>query len=160
MKNEIWKEVENYPNYQVSNLGNVKSFNLGKERILKPGINASGYYVVGLCKNKVHKTKDIHKLVAITFLNHTPCGHKLVINHKDFNKLNNNVNNLEIITQRENSNRIHLKSSSKYVGVCWNNQKNKWHSQIRINGKINFLGYFENELEAHEAYQNKLKSIL
>lgn len=101
---EIWRDIPEYEGYyQVSNLGNVKSLsryvkgNIGQpkiiyERILKPVIRGK-YLSVRLCK--FHKTKsyNIHRLVAISFLENKynyPC-----INHKDENKLNNNVNNLE-----------------------------------------------------------------
>jgi hypothetical protein len=84
---------------------------------------------------------------------------KLVINHVDFNKLNNKVDNLEIITNRKNANQKHLKSSSVYTGVCWHKPNKKWMSYISINGKSKYLGLFTNELEASEAYQKELKQI-
>ena len=88
--------------YQISNFGNVKSIKLNKSKILKIGVNNRGYSQVSLSKNGISKTKAIHKLVAVAFLEHIPCGHKLVVNHKDFNKLNNNVNNLRYISHKEN----------------------------------------------------------
>jgi len=168
--NEIWKDIPNYEGlYQVSNLGNVKSLSKivwsGKvyykaiERILKPGINSCGYYTVNLWKSQIKKNKTVHQIVSETFLNHIPNGKKIVINHKDFNKLNNHVNNLEIVTMRENSNKKHLKSSSEYVGVGWHKITNKWISRITINRKLIHLGSFVNEHDAHLAYQNKLKLI-
>jgi hypothetical protein len=159
---EIWKPIKGYDGlYEVSNLGRVKSLNYKntkKEKILIEGINR-GYCYVNLFKNKISKTKYLHRLVAIAFLNHTPCGMKLVVNHINFIKTDNRVENLEIITHRENTNKKHIKSSSFFVGVSWNNKRKKWLSQIEINRKINFLGYFNNENEAHQAYQNKLLTL-
>jgi hypothetical protein len=170
MENEIWKTIEDYPNYQVSNLGRVKSLSrtvflkgkhpfISKEKILKTSIDNSNYYNVNLYEKGKIKTRTVHQLVAIAFLNHKPCGFKLVVNHKDFNKLNNCVENLEIVTQRENSNKKHLKRSSQYTGVYWYKERKKWRSMICINNKNKHLGYFETELEAQQAYQNKLKLI-
>ena len=88
---EIWKTIEGFESYQVSNFGRVKSFKLDKERILKPNIDHDNYYVVTLYKNKTRRLMKVHQLVAIAFLNHKPCGMKLVVNQKDFNKLNNHV---------------------------------------------------------------------
>jgi hypothetical protein len=160
---EIWKDIPGYEGkYQVSNLGNVKSLNYNhtkKERVLKLGKNPGGYLMIVLCKENKKQTKTIHQLVAITFLNHIPCGPELVINHKNFNKLDNRVENLEIVTNRENTNRKHLKSTSKYVGVCWDKRTNKWISQIVIKSSVKFLGRFETEEQASEAYQNKLKEL-
>ena len=163
---EVWKEIKDYEGYyQISDLGRVKSLgrkSLGrfiKERILITSFDGVGYFNVNLCKNGVKKTFKIHKLVAIAFLNHTPDGLNLVVNHINFNKLDNKLVNLEVITQRENTNRKHLKSSSKYVGVMWDKANKKWRSQIRKNGKVNYLGLFLNELDASKAYQNELKKI-
>ncbi len=161
--NEIWKDIEGYMGiYQVSNLGNVKSLSNSetrKEKILKPAIKKSGYFVVGLYKNNNGKQMKVHQLVAMAFLNHIPCGYKFVVNHKDFNKLNNHVSNLEIVTQRENSNRLHLKSSSSFIGVSKHKLSNKWQSHITINGRLKYLGLFINELDASIAYQNTLNKI-
>lgn len=156
---EIWKTIVGYKDYEVSNLGRVKSLKHRKEKILKPAPNSVGYLSVVLCEELKQKTFQVHQLVAVAFLNHIFCGYKLVVNHKDFNKLNNNISNLEIVTARENSNLKHKKSSSKYVGVSWWSNQKSWVSQIIINKKRVFLGYFINEYDAHLAYENKLKDI-
>jgi len=171
MKKEIWKPVKNYEGiYEVSNLGRVKSLSriilrrgkypfLSNERILKPGISSNAYLTVFLSFNTVQKSHLIHQLVAEAFLNHKPNGHKLVCNHIDFNRLNNHVDNLEIVTNRVNTNQKHLKSSSQYIGVNWDKKAKKWRASIKINCKTKFLGLFKSELEASKAYQNELKKI-
>ena len=88
MENEIWKDVKGYEGlYQVSNLGRVKS----RRKILKP-INGE-YLKVGLSKKGTQKTIAIHRLVALTFLEKNKKFN--FVNHKDENKHNNNVTNLE-----------------------------------------------------------------
>ena len=157
---EFWKTIEGFENYQVSNLGNVKSLNYNgtkKEKILKPNLDKFGYLRVNLYSNKKMKYFKIHQLVAIEFLNHIPNKITLVVNHKNFIKTDNRLENLEIITSRENSNKKHIKSNSKYVGVT--KHCNKWRSQITINGKLKHLGLFNTEIEASLAYQNKLHSL-
>lgn len=101
---EIWKDIEGYEGlYQVSNFGNVKSLNYnrsGKENILKPQKNENKYLHISLCKNKKQKTFLLHRLVALAFLKNPqnfPC-----INHKDENKENNHVDNLEWCTHEYN----------------------------------------------------------
>jgi hypothetical protein len=158
--NEIFKDIPGYEGiYQVSNFGNVKSLKAKKEKLLKPGIGSNGYKLVVLRKELKSKSITIHSLVAITFLNHKPCGYNLVVNHKDLNRTNNNVNNLEIITMRENVNMKHLKSTSKYIGVSFCSKSKKWISQIYFNKKHIYLGSFDNEKEAFIYYKNALKSI-
>ena len=158
---EEWKDIIGYEGlYQISNFGNVKSIRFDKEKLLLPQTNSKGYYFVVLCDKTKRKQMQIHQLVAIAFLNHIPCKMELVINHINFDKKDNNVSNLEIVTNRENSNRKHLKSTSKYTGVSFEKDRNKWISQIKINGKRVLLGRFSNEIDANDAYQSKLKEII
>lgn len=168
---EIWKEVKGFEGiYEVSNLGRVKALSIrrlngryyfiSKEKILKQGINARGYCILILNKNGIRKTKSVHQIVAEAFLNHKPCGHKLVINHKNFVRTDNKLENLEIITQRENASQSHLKNTSKYVGVSFYKPNNKWVAQIVVNKKQIRLGYFENEIDASNRYKEELNKIL
>ena len=156
---EVFKDIPGYEGiYQVSNLGRVKSFRFNKEKILKPTVGSHGYYTVGLCKGK-RKTISVHQLVAMTFLNHKPDGTtKVVVDHIDNNPLNNRLYNLQLVTNRENTSKD-KKGSSKYRGVSWAKERNKWISSITINGKKKTLGYFNCELAASDAYQKKLAEI-
>lgn len=166
----IWKNIEGYPNYMVSNYGNVKSlqrklYNVRKkkitvikEKIKKPFIS-SGYYRIELWNNGISKKYQVHQLVAMAFLNHKPNGNTLVINHINFIKTDNRLENLEIVTSRENGNQKHLKSSSKYTGVSWCKRDKKWRAQIWISGKLKQLGSFNSEIEASNKYENMLNNI-
>lgn len=87
---EVYKTIEEYPNYQISNLGNVKNKH---NRILKDRIDKYGYKVIGLSKEGKQKNLFIHRLVATAFI---PNPNNLPqVNHIDENKLNNRVENLE-----------------------------------------------------------------
>jgi len=156
---EIWKPIKDYPDYIISNYGMIKSLKFGKERLMKCNVNNIGYVYVVLYHNGIQKTLKVHQLVSIAFLNHEPCGFKYVVNHKDFNRLNNRVDNLEIVTTRDNTNQKHMKSTSKYTGVHWCNRSKKWVAQIVELGKNKHLGYFINEYDAHLAYEKKLTEI-
>ena len=94
---EIWKDIEGYEGmYQVSNMGNVKSLNYnntGKEGILKPWKNKDGYLQVQLYQDRKRKMYLVHQLVATAFCEN-PMGFT-VVNHKDENKQNNCMENLE-----------------------------------------------------------------
>tara|TARA_R110002096_G_C14282517_1_gene696754 strand:- start:119 stop:592 length:474 start_codon:yes stop_codon:yes gene_type:complete len=156
---EIWKSIKDYEDYEVSNFGNVKSLKFSKERILKPGTDYGGYLTVVLCKESKLKTFIIHKLVATAFLEHTPCGHKMVVDHIDNNRLNNCLNNLQLISQRKNTSKDREGYSSKYVGVSWSKNNKKWRAEISVDGKSKYLGYFIDELEAHKTYKIALNNI-
>jgi hypothetical protein len=97
---EIWKDIKGYEKlYWISNLGRVKS----KRKILKPCVNKrTGYIYVCLTKNNKGKDMVIHRLVAQVFI---PNPNNLPqVNHKDENKNNNCVNNLEWCTPKYNCN--------------------------------------------------------
>lgn len=99
--NEVWKDVVGYEGYyQVSNLGRVK--NVKTQRILRQAKDKGNYCIVSLSKQCKHKTRTVHSLVAESFIRKTNKKQKLQVNHKDGNKSNNNVNNLEWITPSEN----------------------------------------------------------
>ena len=157
--NELKEEFRPVPGYEgyyeVSNFGNVKS--LTNDKILKPCLGSRGYYKVTLSKDGKTKTIRIHILVATAFLDHVPDGYKIVVDHIDNNRLNNNLTNLQLISQRNNSSKDKKNGTSKYTGVTWYNASNKWLAQIAINGKQKHLGLFTSEEEAHEVYQNALK---
>lgn len=110
--NEVWKDIPNYEGYyQISNLGRVKSLKriiirrdgkpyLQKEKNLKLSKNHKGYLICNLSKNYKAKFKQVHRLVAETFIqnpNNLP-----QVNHIDGNKENNCVDNLEWITNYDN----------------------------------------------------------
>lgn len=110
---EIWKDVEGFEGlYQVSNLGNVKSLERSvrnhksgatrtiKEHILMAGRDKDGYLQVNLCKSGRMRAGKIHRLVAKAFIPNPE--NKPQVNHKDGNKNNNVVNNLEWNTKSEN----------------------------------------------------------
>ncbi len=172
---EIWKSIKDYEViYEVSNFGRVKSlerlvsngsksFRVVKERILKACNGNNKYLIVILCNEYGYrKTHYVHHLVASEFLNHKSSGYELVINHKDFNTLNNSVNNLEIISNRKNTDLKHLKEnySSRYTGVCWKKRERRWYAYITIDGKNKHLGRFTVEYDAHLAYEKALKDLL
>jgi len=171
MSSEIWKDVMEYEGmYQVSNFGNVKSLDriivmknntsrMVKGILLKMTKDSSGYFHVKLSKNHIIKTRTVHQLVAIAFVKHIPKGREIVVNHKDFNRQNNYADNLESVSMRDNTNQKHFKSTSEYVGVCWCKTANKWLSQISINSRSKNLGYYNTEIEAHNAYQNALNNL-
>ena len=105
---EIWKDVKGYEGlYQVSNYGNIKSFprtgtRTKEERILRKSINQNGYYCVTLYKDGRSKTKNVHSIVAEAFIKNK--YNFSSVNHKDENKTNNNVENLEWCTHKYNMN--------------------------------------------------------
>ena len=100
---EIWKDIQGYEGlYRVSNLGRVKSFHKAKEHILSPGKDKDGYFQVQLYKNGINKMRKVHRLVAQAFISNP--NNLPQINHKDENKQNNNVDNLEWCTNEYNHN--------------------------------------------------------
>ena len=113
---EIWKPIKDYKDYYISNLGNLKSLKFGKEVFMALSEDKDGYFKVNLFKENKSKTKYIHRLVAEAFIpnpNNLKC-----INHKDENKHNNSVDNLEWCTTKYNNNygtRYFKNNRKKYI---------------------------------------------
>lgn len=145
MTEEIWKSIEGYEGlYEVSNLGNVRSLNYNKTKqtkLLTPTIDRYGYYHLILRKNGKRKGFTVHRLVAQAFipnLNNYP-----QINHKDENKTNNCVDNLEWCTNEYNCNygtrneRITQKQGKPWLGKLGkDNPTSKQIHQYDIEGNL------------------------
>lgn len=172
--NEIWKDIPCFEGlYQASTLGNIRSLDRVVVSVNKYGeynkhlkgkdksfnLHTSGYFMCILCKEGRQKTWLIHQLIAMTFLNHKPNAHQLIVDHIDNNPLNNKIDNLQIITVRKNSSKDKFRKNitSKYTGVSWYKSISKWKAQINIKNKVIHLGYFYTEKEASEAYQKALQ---
>lgn len=109
---EVWKDIAGYEGlYEVSNLGRVRSLDryvphrtFGKKfckgHVMATHINNAGYVTVNLCKHNRYTSYDIHRLVAIAFMEN-PEGLPEV-NHIDENKQNNCIENLEWVTKQQN----------------------------------------------------------
>lgn len=133
---EIWKDIRGYEGlYQVSNLGRVKREN----KLLHLNTNTYGYKHITLSKNNVQKTAVIHKLVADAFIENPHS--KPQINHKDGNKENNTVANLEWVTQGDNNRhavKTMLRKSKKILLVDGDdNTIREFNNRMEIN---DFLG--------------------
>ena len=163
----IWVDIPNYKGvYQINKFGQVRglprlSYN-GKRlkgKIMKQHLSTDGYLRVVLSKNCKRKTIEVHRLMAYSFLNHKPDSHIRVVDHIDNDKLNNNIDNLQIVSQRVNCTKDRRGGSSKYLGVSLHKQTNKWRAIINIKGKSVSLGLFNCELKAAQAYQLKRQSL-
>jgi hypothetical protein len=155
---EEWRYIPNTNEmYMVSNLGRVKSLFFNKEKIMSPGRSKKGYLSLGISVNKNRRTFNVHQLVAKAFLGHKPDGtNKIVVDHIDNNPLNNNVNNLQLISNRENSSKDKVNGTSKYPGVSYDKERNSWRAGARINGKSINIGRFNTEEEAYKAYLKRV----
>jgi len=114
-----FNEIEYFPiadfdKYYISKCGNILSFKGSNPKILSSGLNKStGYIAYYLCRNNKRETKTLHRLLAMTFLpNFSP---KLQVDHKDNNKLNNDLSNLHMVTASDNQ-RNKLRYSGVYLG--------------------------------------------
>jgi hypothetical protein len=159
---EVFKDIPNYNGvYRVSNIGRVQRLLKGnKFKFNKLTKLNNGYLAVQLSLNNKGKIFQVHQLVAMAFLNHKPCGHRLVVDHINNNPLDNRLDNLQIVSARENTSKDRKGYSSKYVGVTWHKVAKKWVTHIFIDNKKEYLGLFKKELDAANAYKIRLNEIL
>ncbi len=156
--NVIYKELKDFNGYYlIGNNGTVTN----RTKTLKTYVNNSGYECIKLTALKSNKHRLIHRLVAETFIPNP--DNKPEVNHKDGNKLNNTVENLEWVTSSENKRHSldtglreynkptlgkKLSKDSKYHNVAYDKHRNKWKASVRYNGKTYFQKRFNTEEEA------------
>jgi hypothetical protein len=117
-----FKEIINYPNYEISNDGTIRN---KINRKMLSLINKNGYLCINLCQNGKVKQHYVHRLVAINFLDNP--NNKRVVDHINNNKTNNNITNLRWCDQMQNcfNRKLNLNSSSGIKGVCLDKKTNK-----------------------------------
>ena len=155
---EIWKDIRGYEgSYQASNLGRIRSldrlinYKNGKKVfykgiILTPEINNGGYFEIQLSTNTKYKHYKVHRLIAETFISNP--NNLPIINHKDHNKLNNNINNLEWCTRKYNNN--------------YEPKKTKFPKSVKINQydkNMNFIKTYNSLAEVSKEFNVSITSI-
>ena len=158
MEKEIWRNIKDYPDYQVSNMGRVKSLKFGKEKILKNNKVSSGYLQVNLSKDGKQKTYYIHRLVATAFI--TNPNNLSEVNHKNEDKTDNRVENLEWCNSKYNLNygtrteRITIANSIPILQFMKDGEFiKKWDSTAQVERELCF-----NKGNISKCCKGKLKS--
>jgi NADH:ubiquinone oxidoreductase subunit len=168
MNKEIWKDIKGYEqDYQVSNLGKVRSIKFDKVKVLKQnkiGKNRRGnpYYSVNLCSLGKSKKFLVHKLVAEAFIPN-PQNKPYVDHYPNRDTFCNNAENLRWATTEENAfnSKISKSNTSGVKGVIYighYNKTNPWRGQITFRGK-KYGKNFSNKLEAEQWVKQKRKEL-
>tara|TARA_R110000772_G_scaffold104802_3_gene206307 strand:+ start:320 stop:829 length:510 start_codon:yes stop_codon:yes gene_type:complete len=154
MKND-WIVIDGFTSYEINSNGDIRS--IKTNRILTGGKDRNGYHCVNLRSNNKTYFRPRHRLVALNFID--KINGKEFVNHKDGNKSNNSISNLEWCNSQENNSHMKLMNGtySKLVGVSYCKTRKKYSSSLKVNGKQKFLGRFDNEIDAHKAYLDALK---
>ena len=161
MENEIWKDIPGFEGYyQVSNLGKVRHLFKHYTKIKKTTIDSWGYEAISLCVNYVPSTRKIHRLVALAFIPNPE--NKPFVNHKDGNKLNNRLENLEWVTQSENVRHAYdvlkRRPAMSYGGAIYGEHPlSRKIKQFTIDGE--FVKEWSSIKEATEYYGVSLSNI-
>ncbi len=149
---EVYKPIEGYENYEISNFGNLKNIKTNTMKL--PSLDTHGYKIIMLYKNNKGLKKYIHRLVGQTFIENPE--NKTCIDHIDRNKTNNHVSNLRWATSSENNMNVGIRkhNTSNCTGVVYNKRVSKWIVYIQINGKMKYYGYHSDFDEAVKIRKN------
>jgi hypothetical protein len=151
-------------NIEVNKLGEVRRVykdwvirNHKRQNIKR--VCSRGYIKVAfVCKKRLpFREMHLHKIMGVVFLNHNICGLEFVIDHIDMNKLNNCIDNLRVVTQRENS--ANRRDASKYGTGVVKTKSNKYIATITYNKKLTYLKTYNTPDEAFQSYTQAKKQI-
>lgn len=154
----IWKPVDGFSNYEVSNFGHVRNITTGK--ILKNKVNKRrGYAYVNLWKNSKSASKTVHRLVATAYIPNIKNTKN--VDHINNNKTDNHATNLRWATTSENAmnQKLSTANTSGHKGVSYDKRRNKWAVQIILNGKKIYLGRFDDIADAVHARKKKAEEL-
>ncbi len=135
MQVEIFKTINGFDDYSVSNLGNVKHTETGEVLNQYVYEKSNKYAKVSLKRNEKHRLHDIHVLIARAFIPNPE--NKRCVDHIDREPTNNNVDNLRWVSQQENlmNQNKRRTNTSGYSGVSFYKHSNKWRTQLMAVGK-------------------------
>tara|TARA_R110001592_G_C12772957_1_gene714136 strand:- start:68 stop:550 length:483 start_codon:yes stop_codon:yes gene_type:complete len=143
-------------NYEYGNIYRLYHLKKGDEwKEKKIQSDGNGYKRLQFFLNKKRYNFSLHRLV---YWLHNPhwdimdSNKDNVIDHIDGDMLNNNIENLRVVTNQENQ-----WNQTRAKGYHWNKKLNKWESKIKLNGKTIYLGLFDNEDDARNAYLDAKK---
>jgi hypothetical protein len=123
-------------------------------------LHPKGYRCIGVLVKDIGVKKIlVHQIIASVFLNHQINGLKLVVDHINSDKTDNRINNLRIVTNRENVSKELAIKTGLPTGVSFIKNKNRFKSEIYINRKRIYLGCFKDSILASQAYQNALNNL-
>lgn len=117
-------------------------------------VGAGGYRRLKLLKEKRQYLE--HRIIWLYVYGRWPVGQ---IDHINGNKEDNRIENLREVSNRENSQNKTIHRNGKLVGACFDKNSNKWQSSIQVGKKLHFLGRYNTQQEAHEAYLKALEKI-
>lgn len=146
--NEVWLPIKGFEDrYKVSSIGNI--YSIKNDRVLANCKDKYGYCVVTLWNNGVKKQVKIHQLVCDAFLGPKPQG--LTINHKNFNRSDNSLENLEYTSKRYNT--LHKQN----IGNIYEDGNKGFRVCFNINNEYVYIGHYESELIAKHVLHGCVK---
>jgi hypothetical protein len=158
----IWPSVEKMNKDLLIDLENQKVTNLSTGKVLKQRINNEGYVIINFIFKNVSRTLRLHRLFFYSHHGYLP----ELVDHKDRNPQNNKINNLRELDDSQNAMNSNKRKSYKnksttsiYKGVYWNKQRKKWRASLMFKGKYFHLGSFDNEDDAGQAYNDKIREL-
>lgn len=159
---KIWPKAEAMDKELLIDLENQQIIKLSTKKILKQRLDKQGYAIINFVFNGINRNLKLHRLFFYHYHRFLP----RLVDHKDTNKSNNHIENLRDLTKSENAMNSNKRkfyknkpTSSIYKGVSWNKKRKKWRVFLTHKGKHFSLGLFNDEHDAGQAYNDKIREL-
>lgn len=156
-----YAQIPNHSRYYISECGELIWSAFNKTRVVNGRLDRFGYLKVNMSTDLlIRKTYRIHSLMKVVYMGGDTNGnYRMHVNHKDGNKLNNHLSNLELVSMEENQRHHQILNNPLGIGVTMIKRTGKYEARMQLNRKRIYIGHYKTAQQAADAYMDRFIAL-